>query len=72
MLTPIAFLAHSIGALWGVVSPVTTFEVTEKVTPDAIERVHDSMESGALHEHDGSERLMREEGQAFTFDVFDD
>ena len=72
ILTPIAFLAHSIGALWGVVSPVTTFEVTEKVTPDVIERVHESMEPGELHEHDGSERLTRESDAEFTFDVFDD
>lgn len=72
VLTPVAFLAHSVGALWGVVSPVETFEVTEKVTPDVIERVHDSMSAGELSEHDGSERLMREEGETFTFDVFDD
>ncbi|WP_256403082.1 glycosyltransferase family 2 protein [Halorubrum salinum] len=72
LLTPVAFLAHSAGALWGVVSPVTTFEVTEKVTPDVIESVHESMEDGALSEHDGAERLMREADEEFTFDVFDD
>lgn len=72
LLTPLAFLAHSVGALWGLVSPVTTFEVTEKVTPDAVERVHDSMEDGQLSDHDGSERLTRESDAEFTFDVFDD
>jgi len=72
LLTPVAFLAHSAGALWGVVSPVKTFEVTEKVAPDVIERVHESMEPGALREHDGSERLTRESDDAFVFDVFDD
>jgi len=72
LLTPVAFLAHSAGALWGVVSPVTTFEVTEKLTPDVIESVHESMEEGALSEHDGSERLVREADERFSFDVFDD
>ncbi|MFW5917031.1 MAG: glycosyltransferase family 2 protein [Halorubrum sp.] len=72
VLTPFTFLAHSVGALWGVVSPVETFEVTEKVTPDVIERVHDSLETGALREHDGSERLMRESDEAYVFGVFDD
>nr|WP_192813796.1 MULTISPECIES: glycosyltransferase family 2 protein [Halorubrum] len=72
LFTPVAFLAHSAGALWGLVSPVTTFEVTEKVTPDAVERVHDSMEAGALSDHDGSERLTRESDAELTFDVFDD
>ncbi|ELZ54235.1 hypothetical protein C466_06299 [Halorubrum distributum JCM 10118] len=72
LLTPVAFLAHSAGALWGIVSPVTTFEVTEKVTPDAVERVHESMEPGTVTDHDGSKRLMRESDEEFTFDVFDD
>ena len=72
LLTPFAFLAHSVGALWGVVSPVTTFEVTEKVTPDTIEEVHESMEPGDVTDHDGAERLTRESDEEFTFNVFDD
>jgi hypothetical protein len=72
LLTPVAFFAHSIGAIWGLVSPVTTFEVTEKVTPETVEEVHESMAPGALHEHDGSERLTRESDGEFVFDVFDD
>jgi hypothetical protein len=51
---------------------VTTFEVTEKVTPETVERVHESMESGTLSDHDGSERLVRESDNELTFDVFDD
>jgi len=71
-LTPIAFFAHSIGAVWGLVSPVTTFEVTEKVTPDVVERAHESMEAGQLSDHDGSERLTRASDAEFTFGLFDD
>nr|WP_235271550.1 hypothetical protein [Halorubrum saccharovorum] len=51
---------------------MTTFEVTEKVTPDVIEDVHESMGPGFLHEHDGSERLTDESDGEFVFDVFDD
>ena len=72
VLTPIAFFAHSIGAVWGLVSPVTTFEVTEKLAPAEVERVHDSMDEGQLRDHDGSERLTRESDSEFTFGVFDD
>ena len=34
-LAPITTVLHSVGALWGVLSPPTTFEVTEKVEEDA-------------------------------------
>jgi hypothetical protein len=70
--TPVAFLAHSVGALWGLVSPVTTFEVTEKVTPETVESVHETMDEGALSGHDGAERLTRDSDEEFTFNVFDD
>nr|WP_245810863.1 hypothetical protein [Halorubrum halodurans] len=71
-MTPVAFLAHSVGALWGLVSPVTTFEVTEKVTPETVESVHETMDEGALSGHDGAERLTRDSDEEFTFNVFDD
>jgi hypothetical protein len=71
-LTPVAVLAHSAGALWGLVSPVTTFEVTRKVAPGTIEDVHDSLEEGDLAAHDGEGRLLRDSGTEFQVAVFDD
>lgn len=70
--TPIAFVVHSVGALWGIVSPVETFEVTEKVTPETIEQRHDGLAAGDLPDHDGTERLVREDEGAFVTNVFDD
>nr|WP_238532816.1 glycosyltransferase family 2 protein [Halalkalicoccus jeotgali] len=70
--TPIAFVTHSIGALWGIVRPVETFEVTEKVTPDVIEERHNELAAGDLTDHDGTERLVRENEGAFVTNVFDD
>jgi hypothetical protein len=32
VVTPLAVLLHSLGALWGVVQPVNDFAVTEKTT----------------------------------------
>ena len=71
LLTPVAVILHSIGALWGVVSPVTNFEVTEKVTADTIETVN-ALEKGALADHEGTERLLRESDDEFERGVFRD
>ena len=70
-LTPLAVVLHSIGALWGVVSPVENFEVTEKVTADVIEQAND-LDQGALAEHDGTDRLLRESDDEFEKGVFTD
>lgn len=72
VLTPIGVLVHSIGALWGLLRPVETFEVTEKVTPETIEDVHETLDRGDLAAHDGTERLLRESGNSYQFTVFDD
>jgi hypothetical protein len=72
LATPVAVIAHSAGAMWGVLRPIEQFEVTEKVTPDVIERVHANMEDGAIADHDGSERLIREASEAYQLTVFDD
>ncbi|WP_336337030.1 glycosyltransferase family 2 protein [Haloarcula brevis] len=71
LLTPVAVVLHATGALWGVVSPVEEFEVTEKVTPETIEAVN-HLEEGSLQRHDGTERLLRESGDEFEMHVFDD
>jgi len=71
LLTPLAVVLHSVGALWGVVSPVETFEVTEKVTADVVEEAN-KLEEGALAEHDGTERLLRESDEEFETGVFTD
>jgi len=74
LLTPIAFLTHSIGAFWGIVSPVETFEVTEKVLPETIEEVHGDLQPGDVTNHDGTKRLVRDEGETFSWNthLFDD
>ena len=56
--TPIAFLAHSAGALWGVVRPVDSFAVTQKVAPETVESVNTRLKPGDLEEHDGSEPFI--------------
>jgi len=71
-LTPLAVVLHSVGAIWGVMSPVTEFEVTEKVAPETIEEVNAGLEAGDLHDHDGTERLVRESGDAYDTHIFDD
>ncbi|TQQ79100.1 glycosyltransferase family 2 protein [Halonotius roseus] len=71
LLTPVAVVLHSIGALWGVVSPVTNFEVTEKVTPDTVEQAN-KLETGELDAHDGTGRLLRESDDEFEWGVFSD
>ena len=32
VVTPLAVLIHSLGALWGIIQPVDDFEVTQKTT----------------------------------------
>lgn len=72
LCTPAAVCVHSIGALWGLLRPVDTFEVTEKVMPETIEAVHDDLERGDLSSHDGTQRLFRESDDQFQSTVFDD
>ena len=72
LLTPVAVLIHSIGALWGLFRPVESFEVTEKLDPGAVEAVHDGLEEGDLTEHDGTERLLREDEDQYQRFLFDD
>jgi hypothetical protein len=71
LLTPVAVVLHSIGALWGVVSPVTNFEVTEKVTADTIEQAN-NLKEGTIAAHDGTGRLLRESDDEFEWGVFSD
>lgn len=72
VLTPLAVVLHALGAVWGVVSPVEEFEVTEKVTGEVIESVNAGLEEGELAEHDGTGRLVRDSSDAFDTHVFDD
>ena len=71
LLTPVAVVLHSIGALWGVVSPVTNFEVTEKVTAETIETAN-RLDDGALADHEGTDRLLRESADEFETGLFND
>lgn len=71
ILTPLAVVLHSVGALWGVVSPVENFEVTEKVTTDVIEQAND-LDQGTLAEHEGTDRLLRESDDEFEKGIFTD
>lgn len=72
LFTPLAVVLHAAGAAWGVVSPVTDFEVTEKVTAEEIERVNAGLEKGDITDHDGTERLVRESSDAYDTYVFND
>nr|WP_264475139.1 glycosyltransferase family 2 protein [Salinirubrum litoreum] len=72
VLTPLAVVLHAAGAAWGVVSPVTDFEVTEKVTAAEIERVNAGLDEGDLAAHEGTGRLVRESNDAYDTHVFDD
>jgi len=61
-LTPLLVVLNTIGALWGWVSPVGTFAVTEKVTPVSdrvspatIERRNPYLSEGDLTDRDGKE-----------------
>ncbi|MFW5919024.1 MAG: glycosyltransferase family 2 protein [Halanaeroarchaeum sp.] len=70
LLTPVAVVLHAAGALWGVVSPVEEFEVTEKVDAGRIEAVNAGLEAGELASHDGTERLVRESDAEFEDELF--
>ena len=59
LITPVVFFAHAVGALWGIVSPVQSFTVTQKVTPETVEQVNRNLTTGDLDDHDGTERLSR-------------
>jgi hypothetical protein len=71
ILTPLAVVLHSVGALWGVVSPVENFEVTEKVTADVIEQAN-HLDQETLAEHEGTDRLLRESDDEFEKGIFTD
>lgn len=71
LLTPVAFLFHSVGALWGLIQPVTTFEVTEKVPPVVIEEENSDLEPGQIAAHDGTERLTRDSPDEYDTDLFE-
>jgi len=72
LLTPLAVVLHALGAMWGLVRPVETFEVTEKVPPAAVERANASLDEGSIASHDGTERLARESADDFEWAPFDD
>ncbi len=72
ILTPLAVLTHSIGAMWGLLRPVETFEVTEKRDPGTIETVHDGLEEGQLLDHDGTDRLLRDDEEEYQQFLFSD
>ncbi|WP_324760925.1 glycosyltransferase [Haloarcula montana] len=68
-LTPLLVVLNTAGALWGWVSPVETFAVTEKVAPTeakvdpvTIERRNPYLDDGTLESHDGEERLISDGG----------
>jgi hypothetical protein len=48
ILTYPLMVLNSIGAIWGFLKPVKTFEVTEKVDPEVIEEVHPDLEDHDL------------------------
>ncbi|GGM53919.1 hypothetical protein J2752_000567 [Halarchaeum rubridurum] len=58
LATPLAVVLHAVGAFWGVIDPVETFEVTEKVTPETIEDTHETLARGDIAAHDGTGRLV--------------
>ncbi|EMA47210.1 glycosyltransferase family 2 protein [Halococcus saccharolyticus] len=72
VLTPLAALFHAVGALWGIVRPIERFEVTEKVSPTEIEVEHPELEPGAIADHDGTERLVRESTDEYSWTPLDD
>jgi hypothetical protein len=45
---------NTAGALWGLVSPVSTFKVTEKVAPQTIEQRHPALNKGDISNHSGT------------------
>jgi hypothetical protein len=62
LATPLLVFVHALGALWGIVRPVSGFVPTEKVTPDELEAVHPDLEAGDIEDHSGREE----------FDIADD
>jgi len=76
-LTPLLVVLNTAGALWGWVSPVQTFAVTEKVapksepvSPEIIEEKNPWLEKGDLEAHGGEELLITDGGIDDV--VFDD
>lgn len=68
-LTPLLVVLNTVGALWGYVSPVETFAVTEKVapeteavTPETLEERNPMLEEGVIADHDGEEELVTDGG----------
>ena len=75
-LTPLLVILNTAGALWGWVSPVQTFAVTEKVAPKkeriasetdlispaTLEEVNPWLEEGNLENHDGEGTLIPDGG----------
>jgi len=53
--TPLLVVLNTAGALWGFVSPVEDFAVTEKVAPGAVERRNPGLEPGSYADHDAEE-----------------
>ncbi|AXR76711.1 glycosyltransferase family 2 protein [Natrarchaeobaculum sulfurireducens] len=72
LVTPVAFTFHAIGALWGLVRPVTTFEVTEKVAPETVVSVNDALEEDVFSEHDGTGRLIRDDRSEYDTGLIGD
>ena len=71
-MTPLAFVPHSLGALWGLVRPVTTFEVTGTVAPDVVEEEDDALSADAFADHDGTGRLVRSSADEYGIGLFSD
>ena len=71
LLTPVAVVVHSLGALWGLLRPIETFEVTEKVDPGAVETAN-AVDAGTITDHDGTERIFREDDADFESGIFSD
>lgn len=72
LLLPIAVVVHAIGAIWGVVSPVEEFEVTEKVSAETLEQVNAGLEEGDVRNHDGTGRFVRESADDLDDHLFED
>ncbi|SFC16285.1 Glycosyltransferase, catalytic subunit of cellulose synthase and poly-beta-1,6-N-acetylglucosamine synthase [Halobiforma haloterrestris] len=64
LATPLAVVLHAAGAAWGIVSPVSEFQVTEKIPPETVETVNPALERGDIRAHDGTESLVGEGPQA--------
>lgn len=76
-LTPLLVVLNTAGALWGWISPVKTFAVTEKVaptvekvSPETIEKTNPWLKEGDFEAHDG-EKLLIENG-GFEEVLFED